>query len=796
METVSSKRQHRDFNLAQSSRWNYLRDHTEQRNLLNRDIQLEDLTLCTQTNHGRVLLDHAKLTLLCGHRYGIVGRNGIGKTTLLQHIADHKIMGIYEHMRCIYVSDSSDTTDGATPPPETVKGARTVLQHLLSQHKERIAALQELHDVLQGGGGDDGDDDAGAAGEVDPDVLEAVVARLQLLSADAADSRARTVLLGLGLDPDTHLQALSGGWRQRATLATALFLEADVLLLDEPTNHLDIHAIIWLEAFLARTLSTVVVVSHDFEFLDHVATDMLEFTNSQSINAYTGNFSAYLGTKQLQVKQHKQAFKCQEIRRKRMEATIERLRVRASAASSSSGASGAYRMIHARQQQLKHRLGVSLSNVYWKYSLMGPRPELLAPLDAEPFEFEFRTDVGDVPAAGGKGEGETTLVALKDVGFSFTSLPAANAGGESGGESTGTSEKPLLLFQHVNITITLSTRLGLIGENGCGKTTLLRILADELQPTAGSCVRWCGLRVGCFHQDAIGTLFGDAAAASSSSPVSAIEWLHTRHPDKKRTAIVDALGGFGVLGLHAETTPIHVMSSGERARLLLSDLLLHQPHVLLLDEPTSYLDAETAAAIVAGLETFDGAVVVASHDRTFTAQVATELFCVDPWLFGPFPEDLEAYRDKVLLAHAKAKTTTVAPGGTRPSPPTKKALFKDPAAPKAQAVAPGTVGSASQEPLPQQAAAGPPPAAISCRHCKGDHFSHSCPDRLIRHPSDGQSLEKTERERAEALRLQLAEAAKPKPKPKLPPRTVVENNEVWQVAVSKSTKRRLAKGIS
>jgi ATP-binding cassette subfamily F protein 3 len=748
--------QHRDFDLAQSSRWNYLRDHSEQRNLLNLDIILEDLTLCTETNHGRVLLDHAKLSLLRGHRYGIVGRNGVGKTTLLRHIADHKIMGIYNHLRCIYVNDStSKSATGLLTRQQDVETEKadedgeeesvTVLVHLLGKHQERLHALKQLRDVL------DGD------GDVDPEVLEAVVHRLMLLEADAAESRARTVLHGLGVSPDAELRTLSGGWRQRATLATALFLEADVLLLDEPTNHLDIHAIIWLEEFLSRVSSTVVVVSHDFEFLDHVVTDMLEFNSTLSISAFKGNFTSYLVTKQGQIQQQKHAFKCQEIRRKRIEATIEKLRIRAAASPASSGA---YRMIRSRQQELKHRLGVSLNNVYWKYSLMGPRPEILAPLDAEPFEFEFPTDVSDVPEAG--KDGATTLVGLRDVGFGFGCSPARDGCVEE-------RDPPALLFQGVTLTVTLSSRIGLIGENGSGKTTLLKIIAEELKPSVGDCIRWSGTRIAYFHQDSVVLL---------DCEESAINWLHSKHPRTQRRDIIDALGSFGVMGLHAEQTPVRVMSSGEKARLLLSDLLLMKPHILLLDEPTSFLDAETSAAIVAGLESFDGAVVLASHDRTFMAQVVTELFCMDSWMFGPCSCDLSEYRDRVV-GHAAAMLKL--------QQTHEKACTGD--------VRATCSNRGSSEAMPPQRAAGlsvGAPAAISCRHCAGEHFSHSCPQRP---QQSGRSLEKTERERAEAVRAMEAEAAKPKPKPKLPPTTVVENNEVWHVAVSKSMKRRLAKGV-
>lgn len=709
---------YKNFDLAHATRWNKLHCATDARNILNRDVQLDEVYLHTEINQGEVLLNGCRVELLRGRKYGLVGRNGVGKSTLLRALADHKIMGIYDHLQVLYVDDASALAlsgDGED---------MTVMQFLLAQHKKRVNLQQQLLELVEG------------SAEVEIETLECLMEELRALDDDSANARAHRILHGLDIGADESLRTLSGGWRHRVALATALFLQPDILLLDEPTNHLDIHGTMWLESFVAEMKSTVVVVSHDFHFIDTVATHMICLENCM-LHYYVGNFSTYLETKQARQQQQKRAFLAQEKLRRRLLSTIEKLQVRAQASASGKG----FGAIRSRQQQLKHRLGVSLDGVYWKYSLMGPRPEILAPENEEPFEFEFVTDVSDVPEAGGSGE--TTLLSLSDVGFRY-------------------SEVLPWLFRRVAFDVTLSSRIGIVGQNGTGKSTLLRLLHEALVPVEGEITRWLDLRIGVFEQHAVSTL------VSGKTPLA---WMTEAHPSEDTQSIRDALGRLGIIASTAEKVAVSSLSDGQKSRVLFASILLKKPHVLLLDEPTSHLDAETASAVTSALASFEGGIVVASHDRTFMEEVTTERYCLDSWCAGQMSGTFEDYKREVL-AHIRSLEMT-----SRSAPQTHHASLT--VQTEVTAEEKGALAETS----------------VKCRHCLGPHFSHSCPAKKT-----GGVVTTTrtfEDDEAERRRLWLAEQ-QPKhhaSRTKVP--LVVEKERGtdgegdWNVAISKSTKRRL-----
>lgn len=707
---------HRDFDKAQCSRWNYLHVSTEGRNILNRDVQIEDLTLHTQVNQGRELIKGSPLTLLRGRKYGLVGRNGVGKTTLLKAIANRQVMGVFDHLRIAYVDDG---TDVLIENGNCDKGV-TVLSYLLAQHKERVRLQVQLKELLEG------------EADVDMREYEFVTESLRHLGDADADSRAHKILDGLQLDGDQLMSELSGGWRHRAALAVALFLEVDILLLDEPTNHLDIHSIMWLEEYIKACQCTVVVVSHDYHFIDAFATHMISFEN-EALKYYDGNFSDYVYAKQQHLQKQKRMFLAQEKRRRAMQQTIERLQQKAQSSLTGKG----FGAIRSRQQQLKHRLGADLDGRYWKYSLMGPRPEILAPIEEEPFEFDFATDVSDVPDA--TGEGETTLIEARKASYSF---------------STDDTTPPL--FRQVDMTVTLSSRIGIIGQNGSGKTTLLKVLFGSLDATTGDVIRWLGLRASFFEQHAVKTL-------RSTSP--ALSWLCEKHQELTLPEARNLLGRLGLIGLIAEETPVSNLSDGQRARVLFASMLAVRPHVLFLDEPTSHLDAETAAAVTAAVVEFDGGVVVASHDRTFIDETTTERFCLDKFAFGPFEKSFAEYKDLVLAGSRQCQLPTENMSGAQATPGVSTTCQSEVSAEEKQALA---------------------ETSVKCRHCQGGHFTHSCPVKK----TSAKSLALHD----EQVRQQLeAEAMKKATKVVVPTVKVksTDGQGDWTVAMSKTAKRRI-----
>jgi ATP-binding cassette, subfamily F, member 3 len=722
----------RDFDKAHATRWNTLDVSSEARNILNRNIQLEGVFLGSEVNQGEELLTMGNLNFIYGRKYGLVGRNGVGKSTLLRAMADHKIMGIYDHQRILLVDDGTDSLQLAGD----ATGTANVMEYLLAQHKDRIALHKKLvrmvEDVRDGEHSD----------AFDSTAYGKIMEQLQHLGDASVEPRALKILSGLGVDANEKMSNLSGGWRHRVALAAALFLEADVLLLDEPTNHLDIPAIVWLEEFLKTVASTVVVVSHDFHFLDAVTDYTVSFEGKQ-LHYYDGNFSHYVTIKQQKQQKQKRMYLAQEKKRRHMEETISNLQTRAQSSLKGKG----FGAIRSRQHQLKHRLGVSLDGVYWKYGLMGPRPEILAPEEAEPFDFEFDTDVSDVPDA--SGGGETMLLETEDLGFTFEKQH---------------DDDSKMLFSGVNLTLTLSSRIGLVGQNGTGKTTLLRLLSSlTSQPTTGDITRWVGLRTALFEQHIVKKL--------AQKNTDALHYIKDCHPSISLEAARDVLGSLGLIGIVAESVPICDMSDGQRARVVFAELLVSKPHILFLDEPTSHLDAETSSALAAALVGFEGGIVVASHDRTFLEEVTTERFCMDPWLFGNLTMSLEDYK-KAVLAHNQL------PGASEVVAPHHHAV---------PVVEQHDVTRGEKEALAT--------SHVTCRHCQRPHFSHSCPNKAGE-PSAGVSFDQTVEARRAAL-VAHAEEAKKKTPVVLPPtrEKAADGNGDWQVSVSKSTKKRIEKQL-
>jgi ATP-binding cassette subfamily F protein 3 len=606
----------------------------------------------------------------------------------------------------------------------------TTLEYLLSRHVERVRLLKELHNVLS------------SQQEVDVEALESTCQRLRDIESDSAEARALAVLNGLQIEAAYPLRLLSGGWRHRAALASALFLEADILLLDEPTNHLDIHAMVWLEEHLKSVRSTVVAVSHDYDFLDAFTTDIICF-EELTLKYFRGNFSAYLSTRQQNLAHHKKMYRAQEIRRRTLQRTIDMLRSRSETSPHGLGA------IQSRERQLKHRLGASLGGASWKYSLMGPRPEILAPAEMEPFAFEFISDLSDLPA-NATGSAETLLIRMQNVSFSFD------------GQTT--------VVPQLSIDVTLSSRLAIIGRNGSGKSTFLRLLFGELHPTNGSVTRWEGLRTAFFQQHCVKSFVDD---------VPPLPWLMSSHPSVTETQARNALGKFGIFGLQAERCPVQCMSDGERARVLFASMMVIQPHLLVLDEPTSHLDAETKAAVAAGLESFEGAVVLASHDRWFVDEVSAVLLCLDPPNVGIFEGSFEDYKAMVMAAARKANSVD-----SMNTDAEVRASYRE------RTGRTGQRQAMLPEPklnLPEAVSRCP---VVRCRHCGGDHFSHTCSIK-----PKAQSPELTE---GHTTLPSTGEgpARKASARARLPPTSVRSGDGLgdWKVVISKSARRRIQRG--
>ncbi|XP_078041358.1 ATP-binding cassette sub-family F member 3 isoform X2 [Augochlora pura] len=505
------------------------------------DIRIENFDVA----YGdRILLQGADLTLAFGRRYGLIGRNGLGKTTLLRMISS-KQLRIPSHIRVLHVEQ------------EVAGDDTSALNSVLQCDYERSTLLSkeaELQVAIEKDGGKTGD----ALGEELARVYEA----MQLAEVDKAPARASAILSGLGFSVERQLwptKAFSGGWRMRLALARALFSRPDLLLLDEPTNMLDIKAILWLEKYLQSWPTTLLVVSHDRNFLDTVPTDIL-YLRGQKIEAYRGNYEQFSKTKGERERNQQREYEAQQAKRAHVQEFIDRFRYNANRASS----------------------------VQSKIKMLEKLPEL-KPMEKEG---EVTLRFPDVEPL------SPPILQLNEVSFSYT-----------GGSDN-------MIFTGVNLTASLQSRICIVGENGAGKTTILKIITGTLSPTRGTVHVHRNLKFGYFSQHHVDQL---------DMRVCPVELLQNNFPGKPIEEYRRMLGSFGITG-NLALQNINSLSGGQKSRVAFALMCAAMPNFLVLDEPTNHLDIESIEALGKALNTCQAGVILVSHDERLIRMVCTELW--------------------------------------------------------------------------------------------------------------------------------------------------------------------------
>lgn len=527
-------------------------------------IRFEHLTLARGT---KPLFEDTSVTLNPGERVGLVGANGAGKSTLFallrgQLHADGGDVFVPSSWRVAHVMQE-------TPAVE-----RTALDYVL----DGDTRLREIEATI-------------AAAEAAHDGHAQAEAHAAFADADGytAPARGEALLLGLGFtlaQTQLPVASFSGGWRMRLNLAQALMCPSDLLLLDEPTNHLDLDAIVWLEDWLKRYPGTLIVISHDREFLDEVCNVTLHIENQQ-IKRYGGNYSQFEILRGQQLVLQQSAFDKQQKTIAHLESFITRFKAKATKA----------RQAQSRMKALE-------------------KMERIAPAHiASPFTFEFR------PA----DSAPNPMLVLDAVRCGYPL--------EDGSEK--------VILPHVTMSVQNEQRIGLLGANGQGKSTLIKTLAGTLAPLAGEVKTGKGLQIGYFAQHQVETLRHD------DSPLQHLQRLA---PDTREQELRDFLGGFNFRGDMA-TSSIAPFSGGEKARLALALIIWRKPNLLLLDEPTNHLDLETRHALTMALAQFDGTLILVSHDRHLLRATTDQFLLVAGGEVQPFDGDLDDYRDW-LLQHA------------------------------------------------------------------------------------------------------------------------------------------------
>ena len=584
-------------------------------------ITLRNLTLRRGT---KVVLNQANVTLNPGEKIGLVGRNGAGKSSLFALLTDklHADAGDCEIPARWRVAEVEQTM------PETGDGATAfVLQGdtRLMQAEAVLAAAEAA-------------DDGHAIAEAHDDLAEA--------GAFDARPRAQALLMGLGFkidQLDAPVNSFSGGWRMRLQLARALMCPADLMLLDEPTNHLDLDALVWLEAWLQRYEGTLVVISHDREFLDAITRVTVHLDDAQ-LTRYTGNYSAFEEMRAIRIEQAQAAYGKQQERIAHLQRFIDRFKAKASKA----------RQAQSRVKALE-------------------RMERLAPvLTASDFSFEFREPLS-----------------LPNPMLSFDGVSCGYRSED--GETT--------IVRGIHRSVLAGQRIGILGANGQGKSTLVKTVARMQPVLAGQIVEGKGLAIGYFAQQELDVLRLDEGPLAHM--VRLARDIGPLGQDTREQALRDFLGTFRFTGEMAQQA-VGSLSGGEKARLVLAMLVWQRPNLLLLDEPTNHLDLQTREALSMALNEYEGTVMLVSHDRALLREVCDEFWLVAGGSVQPFDGDLDDYQ-KWLLEVSRANARGL------PTPPPPRAIpAPNPApgpAPSLARAAAATPAGATPTPAPAPATA-------------------------------------------------------------------------------------------
>ncbi|CAK3862800.1 putative ATP-binding protein YheS [Vibrio crassostreae] len=484
----------------------------------------------------------------------MVGKNGCGKSTLFALIKDELSIDAGSFSKPAH-------WEMAWVAQETPALERTAIEYVIDGDRE----YRGLEDQLE------------KAEQADNGTLVAEIhGKIETIGGYSIKARAAELLDGLGFSQEQmawNLTQFSGGWRMRLNLAQALLCRSDLLLLDEPTNHLDLDAVMWLERWLQSYPGTLVLISHDRDFLDPIVNRIVHVENQQ-LNEYTGNYSSFETQRAQKLILQQAMYQKQQKQMSHMQSYIDRFRYKAS---------------KARQAQSRIKALEKMEQV------------LPAQFD-NPFSFEFR-EPDALP---------NPIMMMDEV-------------------SAGYDDN--LILEKIRLNLVPGSRIGLLGRNGAGKSTLIKLLSGELKQQGGELSYSQGVKIGYFAQHQLETLHPE------ETPLQHMMQIAPKHTEQQ---LRDYLGSFGFQGEKA-LDKVAPFSGGEKARLVLALLVWQKPNLLLLDEPTNHLDLDMRQALTFALQTFEGAMVIVSHDRYLLRATTDDLYLVHDRQVAPFDGDLSDY---------------------------------------------------------------------------------------------------------------------------------------------------------
>ncbi|GBC04818.1 hypothetical protein RclHR1_00590004 [Rhizophagus clarus] len=620
------------------------RFHTETLETLSKEVDLTDVNI---TVGSKDLLVDAKLQLKTGVHYGLIGRNGTGKSTLLKCIGHGILVGFPKNIRVLYIEQL-----------ENVDEKEYVVQFVLRADKERTLLLnekqalqaaaesgdlkkiestvkriraerlqieleeaQKIATLRSGRRGAEARQElleaearvAEAQKALDDketknedftvtiyELLEEVYTKLDQINADSAEARAQEILSGLGFSekqqysPLASLTSLSGGWRMRVALAQALFLQPDILLLDEPTNHLDLPAILWLQSYLNTLIdTTMVIVSHDRQFLNRTVTEIIRFKDAK-LTYHTGNYDEFEKNLENERLKKERMLEAQEKQKKHIESSIQKAQKKAK----ESGDDKRLGVVASRKKKLE-RFGMNKTEDGFRFKLNKHRVGYFNSARDEIVVEKAETLVNWKIPSPELLRHHGALLQIENVSFSYPNTKK-------------------LVLQNVTLNVEEGARIAFVGANGEGKSTLMGLLAGDLEPTKGTITRHPRMRIGHFVQNNVDALDLD---------ISAVAYMKKLYPEIKEQQVRSHLGGFGISG-DLSVQKMTYLSGGQKSRVAFALQVYQAPHILMLDEITNHLDMITIKTIVEVLNEFEGAVILVSHDRWFVENVAKKVYAV------------------------------------------------------------------------------------------------------------------------------------------------------------------------
>ncbi|CAF0970022.1 unnamed protein product [Brachionus calyciflorus] len=522
-----------------------------------RDIHIHQFSL---TFYGQELLVDADLELNMGRRYGIIGLNGSGKSTILTAIAKKEIP-IPHHVDIFHLSREIPATN------------KTALEAVLEADEE-IENLEKEAELLS------------QCNDIESqDRLNDIYEKLDELNSDTREVRAARILFGLGFSAQMQKKQckdFSGGWRMRISLARALYLSPTLLLLDEPTNHLDLDASVWLEEELKNYKRILVMISHSQDFLNGVCTNIINLSKKK-LTYFTGNYDQYVQTRiELETNQAKK-YQWEQDQIAHMKNYIARF---------GHGSAKLARQAQSKEKTLKKMVDGGLTEKVVSDKLLS---------------FSF-PDCGKLPPP---------VLSVQNVNFRY-------------------KNEDNWIYKNLDFGFDMDTRVALVGPNGAGKSTLLKLIDGQILPTDGQVRRNTHLKIGRYHQH---------LAEELDLNLSALEYMMKAFPDVKEVEEMRRIiGRYGLTG-RQQICPMKNLSDGQKSRVVFAWMAHQCPHLLLLDEPTNHLDIETIDALAEALNSFEGGMILVSHDFRLINQVAEEIWICDHQTITKWKGDIISYKE-------------------------------------------------------------------------------------------------------------------------------------------------------